>query len=478
MAQPAEFDLVVVGSGAAGLSAAVNHGLVAAAAGRRPEIAVLESAPREERGGATAWTTAGFRASRAGGLDPMWIGVIMESSKGLADLDYCRAYERNALDSLQFLEDHGVGLIERSTKLSMQQVFPETVLPNGGGRAVVDVLAAALENKLGGTIFYRSEAIRLLLDVDGRVAGVLARTAEGLSQEFRAPAVVLACGGFEGSKEMLTRYLGPKACDLKLIAPGVSYNRGAGLRMAMEIGADTSGQFDMMHAELVDSRSTRADAVIYPHEYGILVNEAGKRFYDEGAAPSIDSQELLAYEIWRNQNQTAFFIADAQVRANPMIVARFDTDQPPVAADTIEGLAEQLGIDPDALVETVTSFNAAVDKEIPFDPDTLDGKGTNGLEPPKSNWALPIIQAPFFAFPVTAAIVFTFGGLRTNAEGQVISGGGAPIPGLYAAGEIVGVYYHHYQAGTSVLKAITTGRIVGRHTAEIATKLETATAAA
>jgi tricarballylate dehydrogenase len=83
------------------------------------------------------------------------------------------------------------------------------------------------------------------------------------------------------------------------------------------------------------------------------------------------------------------------------------------------------------------------------------------VTPPKSNWAYPINDAPFIAYPLTTAITFTYGGLRTDTAGRVLSANGVAIPGLYAAGEIVGLFYHEYPAGTSVLKALTFGRLAG-----------------
>jgi tricarballylate dehydrogenase len=322
-----------------------------------------------------------------------------------------------------------------------------------------------LEEELGGTIFYQTELVRMLQDSAGRVTGVAARGPDGCLVEFRAPQTVLACGGFEGNPEMLTQYMGKIAVDLKLIAPGVAFNRGAGIRAAMEIGAGTAGQFDWMHAELVDARSTRADAVIYPHNYGILVNEEAKRFHDEAIGPHLDYQEVLAREIWLNQNQTAFFIADGHIRGNPVIEARFDTDHPAIVADTIADLADQLGLDAEQLEKTIADYNAATSDDVAFDLNRVDGKSTNGLEPPKSNWAYPLDRPPYFAYPVTAAIVFTCGGLKVNPDAQVVTANGVPIPGLYAAGEITGLYYHQYQAGTSVLRGLTFGRVAGEHVA-------------
>jgi tricarballylate dehydrogenase len=175
--------------------------------------------------------------------------------------------------------------------------------------------------------------------------------------------------------------------------------------------------------------------------------------------------ELIAYEIWRNQNQTAFYIGDRHVHDHPQLLSMFDTDQPPIEADTIEELAMQLGIEPEDLAATVAEFNAAVGPGE-FDPNRLDGKATSGIVPPKSNWAFPIDRAPFFAYPLTAAITFTYGGIKTDTSARVLTGNGAPIPGLYAAGEIAGLFYHEYPSATSVLRSITFGRIAGAHISE------------
>lgn len=455
MANAPEFDLVVVGCGAAGLAAAVTFVERTEAEGRAVRVAVLESAPEDERGGATRWTTAGLRATLDGTLDPFWVSMVQEVSKGLADVAYLERFEREVPTTIEFLRDHGVELVAAS---------PGFCRPNGGGRAIVDALAALVDEADGAEIMYRTEALRLSVDPDGRVDGVVVRGDDGLTRTLSAPAVILACGGFEGNPEMLTQYLGTDAVDLKLIAPGIAFNKGRGIRMAMDIGADTSGQFDGIHSELVDRRTSRADAVIYGHSYGIMVNGEAKRFWDEGAAMFQDTFELVAYDVWRNQGQTAFFVADRTIAERDDLSGLYDTDVAPVTADSIEQLAVLLGLDPDALGATVAEYNAAVGTGT-FDPWTLDGLATEGIEPPKSNWALPIDTPPFHAYPVTTAITFTYGGLRTDTEARVLSTGGVPIPGLYAAGEIVGVFYHEYVAATSVLKALTFGRVAADHVA-------------
>lgn len=127
-------------------------------------------------------------------------------------------------------------------------------------------------------------------------------------------------------------------------------------------------------------------------------------------------------------------------------------------------LARLLGLDPAQFVRTIEEYNAAVGRGE-FDPNRRDGKRTHGLSPEKSNWAYRIEKPPYFAYPLTAAICFTYGGIRTDREARVVTGNGVPLPGLYAAGEIVGLFYHEYPAGTSVLRSLTFGRIAGAHAA-------------
>ena len=424
---------------------------------------MLESAPKDQRGGATRWTTSRFRAREDYSLDPLFVGKVQKVSKGLADIEYCRVLEREVPNTLRFLEAHGVKLLHYGPPVAMG--VEHEVTPDGGGRAIVDALANSVEKSADAEILYQTEAVRLSLAADGRVDGVVVRGEDGLLRTLRARAVVLACGGFEGNKEMLTRYLGPNACDLPLLAPGLAFNQGAGIRMAMEVGAGTAGQFDMLHTELVDRRTSRPDAYIYAHPFGIVLNGHGKRFYNEGQGTFEETFELIAFEVWRNQSQSAFFVADQTITGHKGIMVLFDTDQPPVEAGTLPELARLLGLDPAQFVRTIEEYNAAVGPGE-FDPNRRDGKRTHGLSPEKSNWAYRIEKPPYFAYPLTTAICFTYGGIRTNREAQVVTGNGIPLPGLYAAGEIVGLFYHEYPAGTSVLRSLTFGRIAGAHAAK------------
>jgi len=433
--------------------------------GRTPRIAVVERARREERGGATRWTSSWFRITEDRRLDPAFVSRMREVSNGLADLDYCRALEREVTQTLAFLERSGVELVYFKQPFANRNTGGGLGMPARGGLGIVEGLCAALERTSGVEFLYETEALRLELTGSGRIGGVVVRTRDGSTRTLHASCgVIIACGGFEGNAEMLTRYLGPRACDLPLIAPTLRHNTGDGVRMAMEVGAATAGQFDMFHGEPIDARSSKPDAVVYAYPFGVLVNSRAERFYDEGKDSFDSTFEELAFEIWRHQAQKAFLIGDQTTASIEPVQAIILTDQPPVTGATLRELAVALGLDPQALERTVATYNAAV-APGEFDPRTFDGKGTRGLAPPKSNWAMPLEHPPFIGYPLTCAITFTFGGVRTDSLARVLTPSGTVIPGLYAAGEVTGLYYHQYPAGTSVLRAATFGRLAGAHAA-------------
>ena len=220
--------------------------------------------------------------------------------------------------------------------------------------------------------------------------------------------------------------------------------------LALELGADTAGSFDGVHTELVDTRATKPDAVMWGHNYGIVVNQDCERFYDEGKRHLFATFEMIALDLWRYHNGKGYFITDSTImnRFRPGWVYE-STDQEPVEANTISELAKKLGVDPVKLNKTVTEFNSACnDKE--FNLMALDGKATTGLSVNKTNWANPLDKPPYYAYPITTQLTFTYGGVKVNTDSQVLGTNGAPIPGLWAAGELTGLYYN----GTSPFKVL------------------------
>ncbi|KAJ5974723.1 hypothetical protein N7481_011933 [Penicillium waksmanii] len=315
-------------------------------------------------------------------------------------------------------------------------------MPDGGGWAIIKALMKKIKTYDNCDIHWETEGRALLTDSRGRINGLQVRRANALLENFYAPDVMLASGGFEGSQEMLAKYIGPKTHELQIIAPGLKYNRGQGLNMALEVGADTAGSFDSIHSEMVDTRATKPDAVIWGHNYGIVVNENCERFYDEGKRHLFATFEMIAVELWRDHKNKGFFITDATTmkRFRPGWVYE-STDQEPVEANSLAELAKKLGLEEAKLEKTITEFNSACN-DRPLDLMKLDGKATTGLKVNKSNWAHPLNNPPFYAFPLTTQITFTFGGVKVNPDSQVLTPNGAPIPGLWATGELTGLYYN------------------------------------
>lgn len=474
-----KFDLVVVGCGVAGLSTAVS----AAESGLK--VAVLERAPIQDRGGNTRWTEAlmrmknenevaddledHFMANSGFHLDPSLVGeAILPSeersaiarSLSFTDPELISTLSENAPGALAWLKTYGITFSDMPTYLITQSTT--RIMPVGGGWALVEALAKAAEN-LGVTFFYETTARKLIQDDQGAVIGL-----EATSQTTRLlrlyGKVMLASGGFEGNPEMLALYMGRKSRYIRPIAKGGYYNKGEGIRMALDVGAAPCGDFSEYHAEPIDPRSGQPEPIVFVFPYGILVDQRGQRFVDE-ASNTVDAiYENISRMINELPGGVAYCICDTKLDLVPNWQRTVRSDQKPITADTLEELAQKLGIPHEQLLQTVRSFNAATQKGE-FKPLEKDGLATTGILPAKSNWALPIDQGPFRAWPISAANCFTFGGLRCNPRAQVLDGDGRAIPGLYAAGETMGLYYGTYTGATSVMRGLVFGRIAGKHAA-------------
>lgn len=265
---------------------------------------------------------------------------------------------------------------------------------------------------------------------------------------------------------MLTRYIGPRAVFLRAICKGANFNRGEGIQMALDIGAAMSGDFGSYHAEPIDPRSGVSEPSVFVFPYGILVNKDGRRFTDEAPGTVDAHYERVTRRIFEQRDGLAYVILDASHTRIPNYRLCIRTDKPPVAADSIGALAIALGLPMEALEASVAEYNAACAPGA-FHPLELDHLSTSGLQPPKSNWALPIAKAPFHAYPIISANVFTFGGVKIDQHARVLNGDGAPIRGLYAAGEIIGTFYRNYTGATSVLKGLVFGRAAGAEAARM-----------
>jgi tricarballylate dehydrogenase len=280
---------------------------------------------------------------------------------------------------------------------------------------------------------------------------------------------VLASGGFQANAAMRVEHLGRFAEGL--ILRGSRHDTGDGIRMALDIGAQAAGQWGDYHSAVIDARSPKTECGVtglYNFQMGIIVDGQGRRFLDEGEDFRDNTYVKFSKAMIEQAAGTAFCVFDQQMVRRPEFQRAWYPVAPPIEASTIEELASALGIAPEALERTVREFNAAVEPGE-LDLDRLDGKGTRGISPAKSNWAMALIEPPFVAVPVTGGITFTFGGLKSDARARVLDTDGRAIEGLYAAGELVGeLYYYNYPGATSVLRGAVFGRIAGREAGAIA----------
>jgi tricarballylate dehydrogenase len=319
----------------------------------------------------------------------------------------------------------------------------------------------------GVETFYRTTARHLVEDGAGAVTGVQAVELGNRRLTFRAPSVVLASGGFEGNPEMLARYLGPNSRYIRPVARGGYYNRGEGLEMALAIGAAPAGDFTRFHAEPLDPRSGAPEPVVMIFNYGILVDIHGHRFTDEAPSSADATYEAVTRVIGEQPDGKAWLILDARLDEIAGWKRAVRSDQLPVEAATLEALAEKIAVPAAELAESVRAYNTACPRENVFRPEQPDGIATApGYTPRKSNWAFPVARAPFRAYPIICGNCFTFGGLKVDPDARVLNRDGEAIPGLYAAGETIGLYWGTYTGATSVLRGAVFGRIAGTGAAE------------
>jgi tricarballylate dehydrogenase len=452
--------LVVVGHGAAGLAAALSAAEQARSRGLPIDISLLEKSRETEAGGNTSWSPSYMRLAAPDRLGSGFEEDMLEASGGLADRDYFRALAENAVATIGWLQTHGV---EFAIPVYYLSAGPARIQPVGGGSAIVEKLRGAAKTA-GVIILYETQANRLVMAEGRRVSGVEVQSGDGVTTTLDADAVILASGGFQGNSEMMRAHFGPGAETLKLISPGTRFDTGDGIRMAMDQGAGVSGDWNGMHIEPIDPRSKNFAAVVLVYPYGIVVDQAGRRFFDEGGGLVHETWEVFGRDIhFARPNNIAYAILDGQLFEIPGYERAIRSEVPPYQSESIEDLAAQIGIPARSLKQTVDTFNAAATGDVAqFDPTRCDGlAAAKTLDPPKSNWARAIAKPPYLAYPLIGAIAYTFGGLATNEKAEVLCEQG-PMPGLYAAGETTGHFYRTAPNAVSVLRALVFGRIAGR----------------
>lgn len=481
------YDVIVLGSGNAGLCAALS------AREQGARVALLERAPKEQRGGNSAHTGGAFRVAYRGVDDlrrlmPDLLQSEIESSDfgaytqddfyaELASMSQYRSDPEvldtvvsQSLDTLHWMTGKGV----RFMPIYGRQAFMVegkyrfwgglTIEVSGGGLGLVDALFQSVE-KNAVEVFYSCRTQRISRNPDG-----LWQLDCAHGRQFFTRSLVLATGGFHANLEWRTKYLGP-GWDMAKVR-GSRYNTGDGIRMAMDVGAVAHGNWSGCHAVFYDVNAAQMGDLNRLNQQknyfhlGVVVNAHGKRFVDEGQDFRNYTYSSMGASVMAQPGGVAWQIFDQH--SHDLLPDEYRVRQVTrLKADTLQGLVEQMeGVSAPVLLQTLEAYNASVQIEVPFNPAIRDGRSTQGLDIPKSNWANLLNRPPFVAYPVTCAITFTFGGLKVNNKAQVLDEEDQPIEGLYAAGELVGnLYYVKYAGGAGLTSGSVLGRIAGAEAA-------------
>ncbi len=490
------YDVVVVGAGNAAMCAA----LAAREGGAR--VLVLERASEAEAGGNSRFTAGAVRFAYDSVNDLRELmpdltdaevamtdfGTYTEE-QFYADLGRVTDYRcdpdladtlvTRSKDTLAWMASHGV----RFAPIWGRQAFKVdgrfkfwgglTVESVGGGEGLVEALRAALaRNEI--EIWHQAAGRRLLLNHEGDISDIEVHR-HRKPVYLACSAVVLAAGGFQANTEWRTRYLGP-GWDLAKVR-GSRFNTGDGIAMALEVGAMPYGNWSGAHAVAWDHNAPEfGDLAVgdgfqkHSYPFGIVLNQDGQRFMDEGADFRNYTYARYGREILAQPGHSAWQVFDAS--SEHLLRDEYRIRQvTKVTADRLDELCARMDdVHTENAISTIHKFNDAVDRSVPFDPNVLDGRRTTGLRPDKTNWAMPIEVPPFSAFQVTCGLTFTFGGLRIDQASRVVDTDLRPIRGLYAAGELVGgLFYGNYPGGSGLTAGAVFGRIAGTSAASYAT---------
>ncbi len=454
------YDILIAGGGNAALCAAIT------AAERGAKVLVCEAAPKAMRGG-NSRHTRNLRAAHdapTGVLtdaykEDEYFDDLLRVTAGKTNETLARLAIRESAHLPEWMHERGVRFQgSLGGTLSLARTNPFFL---GGGKALLNAYYRHAE-ALGVDVLYDTEVVGLDIE-DGFFTAARLRS-HGFETRVEARALIAAAGGFQANKAWLEEAWGPAARNFKI--RGTPYAKGSLLRQLLDAGMEPVAEADQCHAVAIDARApdfdggiaTRLDSV----PFSIVVNRNSERFYDEG-----EDFWPKRYAIWgrlvaKQPEQIGYSILDSQA-----IELFMPSIFPPVKADSVEELAQALELDPAALRRTVDAYNAACADEGPFDPKVHDGRRTQGLQPDKTNWARPILKAPFYGYPLRPGITFTYLGVAVDETAKVSLAGGTPTANIWAAGEVMAgnILGQGYLAGIGMTIGTVFGRIAGERAA-------------
>ena len=442
-----ETDVVVIGAGGAGMSAAIE----AAEAGK--DVVVLERMPII--GGNTNRATGGMNASETSiqeekdieDSNEVYYQDSLDGGHGINDPDLLRTMVEHSAESLDLVNELGAELNDVSFSGGATNSRIHKPLDGSAvGPIIVRVLAERLD-ALNVPIHLESEAVALI-EEDGRVTGVEVVTPEGETFTVTAKAVVIATGGFGANMDMVKEY------DETKVGFGTTNHPGAlgmGITMAQEVGADTFQMEQIQIHPTTDPDSGYMFTEGLRGDGAILINKEGKRFIDELETRDVVSAAILA----ETDGQAYVLVNQVLVDQNKSMRGYIEQGYA-TSGETLDDLAAALDMDPVVLQDTLDQYNEA----------QASGSDT---EFGRQNMTLPLDEGPYYVLLVTPSIHHTMGGLRINTNAEVLDKEGNPIPGLFAAGEVTGgVHGGNRIGGNAVTDIIVFGRIAGQKAAAAA----------
>ena len=450
-----DLEVVVAGGGNAALCAAITAREKGAA------VTLFESAPENMRGGNTRHTR-NLRASHIGPLetlkesyseDEFWRDILTVTH-GNTDEKLTKLMIKQSGSLLSWLKQRDVHFQPAlSGTLSLHRTNAFFL---GGGKTLLNKLYSHAK-KIGVKVIYDSEITSVSIS-NNRAHSIDVKTATDV-KTYGIKHLIAASGGFQSNEEWMREAWGKKADNF--LIRGTPYNKGTLLRALIDVGAQTVGDPTQCHAVAIDARAPKYDGGIVSRldsvSFGIVVNQEGHRFYDEG-----EDFWPKRYAIWgrlvaQQPSQIAYSIVDNKVRDQFM-----PSIFPAIEGSSIGDLATKLKIDSQTLKTTIEQFNHAVQQGL-YEPSRLDGKKTVGLYPNKTNWSLPLDSPPFLAYPLKPGITFTYLGLKINEQAKVLNKDDTPFDNVTAAGEIMAgnILGEGYCAGTGMTIGGVFGRIAG-----------------
>lgn len=485
------FDIVVIGGGNAALCAAISAIEQAKEQGFSLQVALLESSPKKWRGG-NSQHTRNLRSMHDAPTDVLtqsysedeFFDDVFKVTKGQTNEQYARFVISKTPQIVEWAKKNGVRF--QPSMRGTLHLGRTNAFFLGGGKSLVNAYYTSAKN-LGVQIFYEYEALELIAQNNTINEVLVLDKAQNKQIRFQAKAFVIASGGFESNLEMLEEAWGE--CARNFIIRGTKFNQGKMLKALQNIDAKIIGDPTQGHMVAIDARTPKYDGGIASRvdcvSLGIVVNSAGKRFYDEG-----EDFWPKRYAIWgrlvaQQEGQIAYSITDSKVQS-----AYMPSLFPPIIADSIPELAHKLNsdktlqmqIDADELEKTIKQYNEKVLLGT-FNHTIQDDCHTQGLDIEKTHWALKIDTPPYYCYPLRPGVTFTYMGVKVNMDGQVYksvdknatnNSEESLFDNLFAAGEIMAgnILTQGYVAGFGMSIGSVFGRLAGASATKVALQRE------